>query len=62
MTVAAALELLIQLLVQAKVVSDMIQAQQAAGQTTLTPEQWATILKADNDARAALIAALTTAK
>lgn len=59
MTVAAALELLTALLAQTQNITALITAAHTAGQTTLAPEAWLTILKADSDARAALVAALS---
>ena len=45
----------------AQQISAMIQQANAAGTTTFTPEQWATIQKIDDDARAALVASITAA-
>jgi hypothetical protein len=60
--VSAAVDLLVALIDNAQQISTMIQAAQAAGQTTLTPAQWATIVGADNSAEAALMAAIASAK
>jgi len=45
----------------AQQISAMIQAANAAGTTTFTPEQWAVIQKIDDDARASLVASITAA-
>jgi hypothetical protein len=45
----------------AQQISAMIQQANAAGTTTFTPEQWTTIQKIDDDARAALVASITAA-
>lgn len=62
MPVAAAVDLLVALLQNAQSISQLIQAAQAAGQTELTAEQWATITGNDDSAEAALAAAIITAK
>lgn len=61
-TVAAAVDLLVELLAQAGNISQIIQSAQAAGQTTLTVEQWAQITGADDSAEAKLAAAIAAAK
>jgi hypothetical protein len=68
MTVAEAIALLLQLttsLAQAaaniQTISTMVQQAQAAGQTSFTPEQWATIQQIDTNARQALIDQITKA-
>lgn len=62
MPVAAAVDLLVALLQNAQSISQLIQAAQAAGQTELTAEQWATITGNDDSAEAALAAAIIAAK
>jgi hypothetical protein len=61
-TVAAAVDLLVELLSQAQKISGLVQAAQAAGQVDLTDAQWATITGADDSAEAALVAAIAAAK
>jgi hypothetical protein len=60
--ISAAVDLLVALINNAQQISTMIQAAQGAGQTTLTPDQWATIIGADNSAEASLTQAIATAK
>lgn len=60
--VSVAVDLLVALLNNASQISTLIQAAQAAGQTNLTPDQWATITGADNSAEAQLSAAIAAAK
>src|SRR5882757_1660591 len=60
--VAVAVDLLVELLKNAGQISQLIQTAQANGQTMLTPEQWATIVGADDSAETALAAAIATAK
>jgi len=60
--VAVAVDLLVELLKNASQISQLIQTAQANGQTTLTAEQWASIVSADDSAGAALIAAIANAK
>ena len=62
MGVTAAVDLLLALLQNATKISEIIQTAQAAGQTTLTPEQWASITGDDDSAEAALTAAIAAAK
>lgn len=45
-----------------KAVGDMIQKAQSEGRTTFTPDEWAAITKLDDDARAALQAAIDAQK
>lgn len=68
MGIAEALALLLQvtgsamnMLANAQQISALIQAAQASGRTTFTPEEWAQITSIDNNARAALVAQLTKA-
>lgn len=61
-TVAAAVDLIVELLSQAQKISQLIQTAQAAGQTDLTPAQWAQITGSDDSAEAALAAAIAAAK
>lgn len=60
--VSVAVDLLVALLNNAAQISQLIQQAQAAGQTNLTPEQWATIVGADDSAEAAVVAAIAAAK
>jgi len=60
--VAVAVDLLVELLKNAGQISQLIQTAQTNGQTNLTPEQWATIVGADDSASAALTAAIAAAK
>lgn len=60
--VSAAIDLLVALIDNAQQISQLIQAAQASGQTSLTPAQWAQITGADDSAEAALTAAIATAK
>lgn len=60
--VAVAVDLLVELLKNAGQISQLIQTAQANGQTNLTPEQWATIVGADDSAEAALAVAIAAAK
>lgn len=61
-TVTAAVDLLVALLSNAQKISQLIQAAQAAGQSTLTADQWAQITGADDSAEADLAAAIAAAK
>lgn len=68
MTIAEAIAVLLQLtqtatnmMSQATAVSALIQQANAQGRTTFTDAEWATIKGADDQARAALVAALTKA-
>jgi hypothetical protein len=60
--ITAAVDLLVALLTNASQISQLIQSAQAAGQTELTPAQWATITGADDSAEAQLAAAIAAAK
>lgn len=60
--VSAAVDLLVALLSNAQQISTLIQTAQAAGRTTLTADEWATIVGADNSAEVALVAAIAKAK
>ncbi len=60
--VAAAVDLLVELLAQSQKISQIIQTAQAAGQVNLTAEQWAQITGSDDSAEAALTAAIAAAK
>jgi tellurite resistance protein len=60
--VSAAVDLLVALLENAQQISQLIQTAQANGQTSLTPEQWATVTGNDDSAEAALNAAIAAAK
>jgi hypothetical protein len=61
MTVVAAIDLMLALLSRAAEVSQVIAAARAEGRDTLTPDEWAAILKADDAARDALLAAIMRA-
>ena len=61
-TVAAVADLLTALLANAGNISALISQATAAGRTTLTPEEWATVTGADDSAEAALQAALAKVK
>ena len=60
--ITAAVDLLVALLSNASTISQLIQSAQAAGQTELTPAQWATITGADDSAEAQLAAAIAATK
>lgn len=60
--VSIALALLTALLEQSGKIAALVQAAQAAGQTDLTAEQWATVTGNDDSAEAALTAAIAAAK
>ena len=60
--VADAIDLLVAATQAAATLAPMIQAAQAAGQTTLTAVQWATIVGNDDSAEKALSAAVAAAK
>ena len=60
--VADAIDLLVAATQAAATLAPMIQAAQAAGQTTLTAVQWATVINADDSAEAGLVAAVAAAK
>lgn len=60
--VSVAVDLLVALLNNAAQISQLIQSAQASGQSTLTPEQWATVIGADNTAEAALTDAIDAAR
>lgn len=60
--VSAAVDLLVALLSNATQISTLIQTAQAAGRTTLSADEWASVIGADNSAEAALIAAIAKAK
>ena len=62
MPVTAAVDLLVALLQNAQQISSLIQTAQAAGRTTLTPEEWATITGNDDSAEALVVAAIAAAK
>lgn len=62
MELTVALTLLNELLANASKISALVTTAQAAGQTTLTPEQWATVTGADDSAEASLTAAIAAAK
>ena len=62
MGVSVAVDLLVALLNNAQQISELIQTAQANGQTELTPDQWSTIIGADNSAESALLAAIAAAK
>lgn len=51
MTIAAAVELLLALATNAGQISALISKAKAEGRDTLTPEEWASILSADDAAR-----------
>lgn len=61
MAVSAAIDLLLSLALRAAEVSQVIAQARQEGRSTLTTDEWATILKADDDARAALMAAILRA-
>jgi hypothetical protein len=54
----AAIDLALALIAQANQIGTAITAAKAAGQTTLSADQWSTIIASDNTARAALVSAL----
>lgn len=58
MTVELAIQLVLSLIDRASAISQMIQAAKAAGQTTLTADQWSQILNADDAARQVLVDAI----
>lgn len=60
--ISAAVDLLVALMTNATQISQLIQTAQAAGQTSLTADQWATITGNDDSAEAALSAAIAAAK
>lgn len=60
-TIADVIALLVAATQAASTLAPIIQAAQAAGQTTLTDAQWATILALDDTAEAQLAAAVKTA-
>lgn len=60
--ISAAVSLLDAILTEASKISSLIKSAQAAGQSTLTPDQWATITGADDSAEAGLTAAIAAAK
>ena len=60
--VGVALNLVLSLLQNAQAISEIIQEVQASGATTLTPDQWAKIVGADDSAEASLTAAIAAAK
>jgi hypothetical protein len=60
--VSAAIDLLVELIEQAQKISLIVQTQQAAGLTTLTADQWASIVGDDDSAEAALTQAIAAAK
>ena len=60
--VSAAVDLLVAILSNAQQISTLIQTAQAAGRTTLTADEWASVVGADNSAEAALVAAIAKAK
>ena len=62
MPVTAAVALLVALLQNAQQISSLIQTAQAAGRTTLTPEEWATLTGNDDSAEALVVAAIAAAK
>lgn len=57
-----ALDLLVAATQAAATIAPIVQAAQAAGQTTLTPDQWAAITGNETSAEAALTAAIAKAK
>ena len=61
MTVQLAISLLLALIDRAAAISQIIAAAQAAGRTDLTPDEWNTILSADDRARTSLINAILAA-
>jgi len=60
--VSVAVDLLVALLNNAAQISQLIQLAQSAGQTTLTADQWATVIGTDDSAEAALTAAIDAAR
>lgn len=60
--ISVAVDLLVELITQAQRISALIQAQTAAGASTLTADQWATITGSDDSAENALNAAIAAAK
>jgi hypothetical protein len=61
MTVQLAISLLLALIDRAAAISSIIATAQAAGRTDLTPDEWNTILSADDRARTSLINAILQA-
>lgn len=61
-TVAAAVDLLVELINSAQQISTMVQDAQSKGQSVLSADQWATITGNDDSAEAALTAALKKLK
>lgn len=60
-TVSAAIDLVIALLDNAQKISQLVQAAQAAGQTTLPADAWQTIVSSDDTAEGSLAAAIKAA-
>lgn len=61
MTISAAIDLLLSLALRAAEVSRVIAQARQEGRDRLTHDEWAAILKADDDARSALVAAILRA-
>jgi hypothetical protein len=61
-TISLALEVLLSLLSKTQEISNLIRAANAEGRTDLTPDEWALVVKADDDARSRLVQAILEAK
>lgn len=62
MGIDVAISLVLALIDRASTISALIQSAQAAGRTTLTPEEWQQITDADDAASKTLAAAIAKAK
>jgi hypothetical protein len=62
MTITLAVELLLALLSKSAEISALIAKLQVEGRSEFTPEEWASIIKADDDARQRLVDAIAAAK
>lgn len=60
--VLAGIDLAIQLITRGLQISQMVSAAQAQGRTEFTPEEWASILEVNAEARARLEAAVAAAR
>ena len=62
MTITAAIELLLALLARSSEISMLIAKARGEGRETFTPEEWATIISADDAARERLVALIAAAR
>jgi len=62
MTITAALELLLALLARSSEISALIAKANGEGRETFTPDEWATIIAADDAARERLAALIAAAR